>query len=131
MSHPADVATPARSRFLMAALVAILVVVALLVARAPDRFRLQLYDFAEYWARRRSVSSGETPYAPVRVGELEHAIGRDGAPLMMCNPPWTLPLVLPFGLLPARLAHLLWLLLSFGAVLGSADVLWREYGGPV
>ena len=47
----------------------------------------------------------------------------------MWNPPWTLPLVLPFGLLPVRSAHLLWLLLQLAVVGFCADQLWLLYGG--
>ena len=59
------------------------------------------------------------------------ASGRPGRRrLLMWNPPWTLPLVLPFGLLPPHLARVLWLLLSFAAVLAAADAAWIDYGGP-
>jgi hypothetical protein len=49
----------------------------------------------------------------------------------MWNPPWTLPLVMPLGLLDCRTAHLLWLALQFVAVLWGTDALWRHYRGAV
>jgi hypothetical protein len=47
----------------------------------------------------------------------------------MWNPPWALPLVLPLGLLPARPAHLCWLLAHLTVLGFCADSLWRIYGG--
>jgi hypothetical protein len=87
-------------------------------------------DFIEYWAAGRLNVTGQDPYAPAALLALETAAGRvtDQA-VMMWNPPWTLALVMPLGLLPARPAQLLWLLLNFVAILYSADCLWRLYGG--
>jgi hypothetical protein len=50
---------------------------------------------------------------------------------MMWNPPWTLSLAMPIGLLPARLAQLLWLIASLALIVGCSDRLWIEYGGSV
>jgi hypothetical protein len=38
---------------------------------------------------------------------------------------------MPFGMLPARVSHLPWLVLHLAILLGCADWLWRCYGGPV
>src|SRR5207249_1853468 len=74
---------------------------------------------------------GENPYDVDRVGPLEYQAGRDKdeQPILMWNPPWTLPLVAPLGYLDARAAHLLWLLVQLLAALVAADRLWVEYGG--
>jgi hypothetical protein len=48
---------------------------------------------------------------------------------MMWNPPWSLPAVLPLGLLPAREAQLLWLLMNFLVTGFCADRLWPLLGG--
>ena len=61
--------------------------------------------------------------------DLERAAGRSEDGILMWNPPWTLPLVLPFGLLSVRAAHLLWLILQLGVLVFCADRLWRLYGG--
>jgi hypothetical protein len=121
-----------RSRFWLsgAAIAAVVAVLALQPGRSPHFFSLPLYDFVEYWAAGRLIANGENPYDPIRVGYLEHEAGRDDQPLLMWNPPWVLPAVLPFGLLPAQVGRLLWLVLSFGIVLASADVAWHEFGGP-
>jgi hypothetical protein len=129
MSHPAEATTSPRLLLWAGALAAAAACLCLQFSRSTHAINLPLYDFAEYWAAGRLLAGGENPYDPARVGELEREAGRDGEPLLMWNPPWTLPLVLPFGLLPARVAHLLWLLLSFGTVLAAADAAWIEFGG--
>ena len=48
---------------------------------------------------------------------------------MMWNPPWTLPLTVPFALLPIRLAHLLWVAGQVALVLLSVRMLTRVYPG--
>ena len=62
------------------------------------------------------------------IEQLERAAGTEET-VLMWNPPWALPLVLPFGMLDARPAHLLWLLVQFAALAVSADCLWRFFGG--
>ena len=91
--------------------------------------RLQMYDFVEYWAAGRLIASGENPYDLDHMHELERAAGRTEDGILMWNPPWTLPLVLPFGLLPVRVAHLLWLVLQLGVLVFCVDRLWLLYGG--
>jgi hypothetical protein len=61
--------------------------------------------------------------------------GREGTTLevdraiMMWNPPWTLPLLIPMGLVPLRVAQFLWLVLQLTLVARSVNVLWNLYGG--
>lgn len=90
---------------------------------------LPLRDFVEYWAAGKLLAAGENPYDPARIKELEEESGREEEPILMWNPPWALPFVLPLGWLPVRQAHLVWLLAHFLALLVSAELLWRSYGG--
>ena len=48
---------------------------------------------------------------------------------MMWNPPWSLAVVLPLGLFPAREAQLLWLAVNFAAIFFCGDRLWLLLGG--
>jgi hypothetical protein len=90
---------------------------------------LQMHDFVEYWAAGRLIAQGDNPYDIDRMHDMERLVGRTEPGILMWNPPWTLPLVLPFGLLEVRVAHLLWLVMHV-AVLGfCADRLWLLYGG--
>jgi hypothetical protein len=85
-------------------------------------------DFVEYWAASRQLLAGEDPYALAQVLVRERAVGFTGAtPLMMRNPPWVLPLTLPFGALPFALAQRLWFGLGVVSVLISIQFLWRLY----
>jgi hypothetical protein len=97
-------------------------------ALGPDGLYLQ--DFVEYWAAGRLNASGQNPYDPEGMAQIE----REGRPylgqeVMMWNPPWTLAVAMPLGSLPVHWAHLLWLMLSLTIILVGADFLWRFYGG--
>ncbi len=89
-------------------------------------------DFVEYYAAGQLNARGENPYDGSLLLPIERAAGRDtDEPIMMWNPPWTLALVMPVGLLEARTAQLLWLAISLALVIWCVDRLWLEYGGPV
>jgi hypothetical protein len=47
----------------------------------------------------------------------------------MWNPPWTLSLVMPFGMLPYPAGRLLWFAVHLGIIVGSIVALWKFYGG--
>src|SRR5262245_49181836 len=70
---------------------------------------LPLHDFVEYWAAGRLLLGGQNPYDADLVHELERQVGRTDEGILMWNPPWSLPLVLPLGLMGVRTAHLVWL----------------------
>jgi hypothetical protein len=86
-------------------------------------------DFAEYWAAGRLNATGTNPYDAELLGEMERYAGRDVSVLPMLNPPWTLAVVMPFGLLPPHPAHLLWMAVQILALAWSAAALWDYYGG--
>ena len=90
-------------------------------------------DFVEYWAAARVHLRGGDPYDGPQLLPLQKEA--EGSPLksqptMLWTPPWTLPLYLPFGLLDPRPAHLLWLAVQLGCVLGSVVMLWKQFSGP-
>jgi len=88
-------------------------------------------DFVEYWAAGRLNAHGQDPYDGNRLLPLEREAGREtDEPIMMWNPPWTLTVAMPIGLLQPRVAQLLWLAVSLALVVWSADRLWALYGGP-
>ncbi len=120
-------------------LLVVVLAVALLifVIQLGGSIALPLHDFVEYWAAGRLIVGGENPYDPDRIEQLEHDAGRTSEGILMWNPPWTLPLVMPLGLLDCRTAHLLWLALllssSPGAAMpygGCTAVPWRSAGSP-
>jgi hypothetical protein len=87
-------------------------------------------DFIEYWAAAKLTLDGGDPYDGDQLLPLQQSNGRDtDKAVMMWNPPWTLAVVLPLGLFPARAAQLLWLAVNFAAVCFCGDRLWRLSGG--
>jgi hypothetical protein len=87
-------------------------------------------DFIEYWAAAKVTLAGQNPYDADLLLPLQRANGRDtDKAVMMWNPPWSLAVVLPLGLVPAREAQLLWLVVNFAAVGFCGDRLWLLFGG--
>lgn len=87
-------------------------------------------DFVEYWAAAKLTLGGQNPFDEALLLPLQQHAGREtDDAIMMWNPPWALPAVLPLGLLPAREAQLLWLLVHFVVTGFCADRLWRLLGG--
>jgi hypothetical protein len=97
---------------------------------ARDKSILKPYDFVEYWSAGRQLLDGKNPYDPDALIQMQRPM-YDGVikAIMMWNPPWALPVTLPFAALPWRLAQFLWLGVQFASVTLSVDVFWRLYGG--
>ncbi len=102
------------------------------IAHLTDPTVVPVDDFVEYWAAGRLNLTDGNPYAPDQLRTLETEAGwpEDEPVVMMWNPPWTLTLVMPFGLLSYSTGRLLWLGLHFVLILLCADWAWRLYGGP-
>ena len=91
---------------------------------------IEVDDFVEYWSAGFLNLTGGNPYDPLQLEPLQSQTGRTfGVPLMMWNPPWTLALVMPFGLRNYPSGRALWLLLNIGSVFFCADWFWRFFGG--
>lgn len=86
-------------------------------------------DFMEYWAAARLTLEGRDPYDPAAMSAVQAAAGWTRTPVMMWNPPWAIPFVLPFALIPYRVASLLWPLFLLSVVAISAFVGWRSLAG--
>jgi len=87
-------------------------------------------DFIEYWAAAKLLINNGNAYSPVDLLRLQSSVGWSAAePLLMWNPPWTLPLVLPFGLLDYDTAQFIWFMLHTLIIFLGAQLLWRLYAG--
>ncbi|HEY1189664.1 MAG TPA: glycosyltransferase family 87 protein, partial [Gemmata sp.] len=96
------------------------------VARAPEP--LMPRDFPEYWAAGRVNLRGGNPYHPAELlREQRRADPAREHAVMMWNPPPSLAVYMPLGLLGARWAALAWLGLQLAAVFVACDLLWRAY----
>ncbi|MFO0799288.1 MAG: glycosyltransferase family 87 protein [Gemmataceae bacterium] len=88
-------------------------------------------DFLEFWSAGAVVARGGNPYDPdALLAEQRRAEPDRDAAVMMWNPPWSLAVYVPVGLLPVRWATLVWIGLQLAAVMLSCDWLWRVYRGP-
>ena len=97
-------------------------------------------DFVEYWAAGKLNLHGRNPYDPLLLHPLERReanredMDRLGETIeeqavMMWNPPWTLTIAMPLGMLKPRVGQLLWMMGNFAIVGFCAFLLWRLYGG--
>ena len=101
-------------------------------------------DFMEYQTAGRATLAGQNPYdgavlypyqadiqatlPPADEAQPGEAT-RYADPIMMWNPPWTLPLTLPLGAMHWRVGQLLWTAANLSAVVLAAVLLWRTFGG--
>jgi hypothetical protein len=86
-------------------------------------------DFAFYWTAARLVIDGRNPYSPHEALELQNRLAFAGkGRMVMLNPPWVLPLIVPFGLLSFSTGKSLWLVVGVAAVFLSIHWLWDLYG---
>ena len=87
-------------------------------------------DFIGYWAAGRLFLTHRDPYSVTNLIAVEHAQGWPQAqPLVMLCPPWVLPILGAFGLLPYQLAREVWLAISLLLDVVSALGLWCYFGG--
>ncbi|MBX7143378.1 MAG: glycosyltransferase 87 family protein [Oligoflexia bacterium] len=63
------------------------------------------FDFIQYWSSARVFLSGDNPYDPTVLGIAQAVVpGHPPEVVRMWNPPWSLSLLLPFGLLPFHIS---------------------------
>jgi len=90
-------------------------------------------DFVQYWAAGRLNALGGNPYDPEQLRPLQRASGGaafiESVATIAWNPPWTLALLMPFGLLSYPLSRLLWFLLHFALLFVTVCKIWDLYDG--
>ena len=92
---------------------------------------LRPVDYMEYWSAGRATLRGDNPYDGTVLYPLQQECGtRYDDPIMMWNPPWTLPAAMAVGAVPWRAGQLAWFAANLTAVVASVLLLWRLYGGP-
>lgn len=82
-------------------------------------------DLTQYWAAAHLVRLN--PYSLSFVTELEKSAGVAviGSPLVLKNPPWAIPFILPLGLFSYRVAFALWTVFSVVIVAGCVRAVWQ------
>ena len=111
-------------------LVVVLVSLGWMLVRLSDPALTPHDDFISSWAAGRLHAAGRNPYDPDQVLAVQRAAGwTKPIPYLVWYPPWTMPLLAPFGLRPYATGRLLWFALHIATCVVSADLLWRHYGG--
>ena len=125
--------SPAR-RTLNLTLAALIVVAAFFqVSRLLQPDVLPVDDFVEYWSAARLWIGGGNPYDPQQLKALQDEVrtpDENEPPLLMYNPPYTLPLLWPFAGFSYPIGRLLWLLVQLGILLACVTLVWGMYDGP-
>lgn len=90
-------------------------------------------DFAHYWAAGRLNFQGLNPYDPALIQELRDEITGSttdyhSVPINW-TPPWSLFLLMPYGILDYPLSRLAWLITQIALIFISANLTWKVYGG--
>jgi len=89
-------------------------------------------DFVVYWATGQQLVHHADPFNAIAMTRIEHGVGLPAIynAGFMRNPPWSLPLVMPLGLVPLRLATLLWSIVLLSCLLYSVHLLRLMHGRP-
>jgi len=104
-------------------LLAVLAVLADPTRSAPD-------DFVIFWASGRVLAAGGNPYDDAALLAVERTANWTGATAYrMWNPPWILPVLLPFGVLPYQAGRVAWFVLHLVLIVAASDLWWRLSGG--
>ena len=90
--------------------------------------KLPAQDLAQYWAAAHLVR--HDPYSLQLVSKFEESSGISSVkpPLVLKNPPWSIPFILPLGLFSYRVAFALWMVFSVFVVTGCTRAVWLKYG---
>jgi hypothetical protein len=88
-------------------------------------------DFGHYWAAGKLTVEGSNPYSADNVQRLrDHAVGFRTEYTVIpiaWTPPWSLILLVPFGLFGYPIGRLLWLITCITIILVCSDILWQIY----
>jgi hypothetical protein len=110
----------------------VLALVSLFLCVAPLTNIASSRDFVVFWATGQQLVHHVSPYDGDSMMRIERAAGlpADDGVLFMRNPPWSLPITLPLGLIGVRVGTLLWSLALLACLLISVHRLRRMHGLP-
>ncbi len=87
-------------------------------------------DFTSFWIAGHQLLEHQNPYDANHALQVERAMAFTGTkPLVMRNPPWTLWITLPLGVLSHSVAWLLWTTCLVLMLAVAAQLLWAVYAG--
>jgi len=130
------VETPGMAQPLSRAIKKLIILVILLAMLAVSFFYLRrlnpwfLFDFIEYWSAGSLLLAHQNPYDPVALLAVQKTVGWTPAEaLMMWNPPWIAPLIIPLAFFDYFSSRTLWFFLQIAVLAYCATLLWRLYAG--
>jgi len=86
---------------------------------------LPVQDLAQYWSAAHLVR--HNPYSPELVAEFQHSQGiYVDPPLVLKNPPWAIPFILPLRWFGYRAAFAFWTVVSLIVLMGCTHAIWRN-----
>jgi len=106
-------------------LTAFAIVVLLVTGNQP-----QSRDFVCYWAAGHAFSQHQDPYSQEDIMRLERSVGfpLGSREIIMRNPPWSLPLVLPLSAVGFKTGSLIWSFVLIACLAISIHLLWILHG---
>jgi hypothetical protein len=88
-------------------------------------------DFISYWAAGKQLAHHANPYNGPDILRIQKSAGfKDNRPFFMRNPPTAFFLVLPMGLVSAKLGAAIWSLVLIGCLMCSVRLIWSMHGLP-
>jgi hypothetical protein len=89
-------------------------------------------DSIQYWAAARFLVHHQDPYSIPSVLALERSHGYQAdRPLVLRNPPWSLWIILPLGLLDPYWAWVVWMAVLLASLVLSMRISWWMYGDGI
>jgi hypothetical protein len=117
-----------RKRF-MAVLITVVAVYLVIAHLDSIRRNVVQRDYISYWAAGQFLIHGGDPYDAQKVLELEWQQGYAAdRPVVVRNPPWSLFLFLPLGLVSAFWGWVLWTAVLVAALVASVRLTWKTFG---
>lgn len=114
----------------------LIVCILILIHLTPNLFKPEFLpsdDFFHFWGAGNQNLHGENPFDPEKIVQIKLQEGSLSSETystsIMLNPPWTISLLMPFGLLSFRISRLTWLIFSTVLILISSQILWQIYSG--
>jgi Glycosyltransferase family 87 len=87
---------------------------------------LPAQDLTQYWAAARLVRLNPYSFQSVAVLEKSAGVSVSGTPLVLKNPPWAIPFILPLRFFNYRVAFALWTVFSVVVVAGCVRAVWQR-----
>jgi len=109
------------------ALAALAIILLLLTGNGAEK-----RDVVSYWAAAHQFAQHQDPYDSEAILRIEHSLAFPPGQreIIIRNPPWALPLVLPLSLFSFRAGALLWSLLLIASLAASVRIFWVVLGRP-